>query len=368
MQSVMIRLALAISGVSAGAALAPAQNEAADAAQDEARWLRNVRQVTRDDMGFTRAGEAYFSPDGKMICFQAYPKGAAAYQIYVMNVDGTGLKMISTGEGATTCAYFSPDGKKVIFASNHLDPRPVETPKEVKERAEKAGQRNYQWSFYPGMDVWEYTLATGALKRLTTADGYDAECSYSPDGKKIVFSSMRDGDQDIYVCDADGGNAKRVVQAKGYDGGPFFSPDGKRLVYRSDRKGDGNMQIFVSSADGTGEKAITGDDVLNWCPFWHPSGKWIIFTRADHRGRPNYDLYVMRDDGSDPTRITTDPTFDGLPVFSADGRYVMWTSKRGGLESPHVFIADFVGLTPAGERSKDAPAASAPADPPRTVR
>lgn len=313
---------------------------------EEKPVLAHVSQVTFRSMGLDKAGEAYFSPDGRRITFQAYPAGKQDYQIYVMNVDGTGLEMVSTGQGATTCAYFHPDGTKLLFASNHLDPRPATLPEDIRAKAEQAGMRNYAWSFYPGMDMFEYTFATRQLKRLTDADGYDAEGSYSPDGRQIVFTSMRDGNQEIYICDADGGSPRRITNVAGYDGGPFFSPDGRRIVYRSDRVGDGNMQIFVNTIDGANEKAITGNDVLNWCPYWHPSGRYLIFTRADHRGRPNYDLYLVSDDGARQQRVTFDPAFDGLPAFSDDGKKLMWTSKRGGLSEAQVFIADFT--PPAG--------------------
>lgn len=323
-------------------------------ADGEERWFRNVQALTSSKMGLARAGEAYFSADAKRICFQAIPTGQEHYQIYVLNADGSGLEMVSTGQGATTCAYFHPDGTRMLFASNHLDPRPAVIPEEIRRAAAAAGKPDYVWPFPPGMDIFEYTFATRELRQLTTSDGYDAEASYSPDGKRIVFTSMRDGDQEIYIMDADGSSPRRVTRVKGYDGGPFFSPDGQRIVYRSDRKGTGNMQVFVNNLEGTAEKALTGDDVLNWCPYWHPSGRWLIFTRADHGTpeqprRPNYDLYLVRDDGSQTLRVTTHVRFDGLPAFSRDGSKLMWTSKRGPEDTPHVFVADFTGLTPGGE-------------------
>jgi TolB protein len=335
---------------------------AATALAQESAWFREARQLTTADMGLEKAGEAYFSPDGKRVCFQAVPKGQSEYQIYVINIDGSGLERVSTGIGATTCAYFHPDGKRLLFGSNHLDPRPVATPQEVAAAAEKAGVRNYQWSFFPGMDIFEYDFAGKSLTRLIDTPGYDAEASYSPDGKSLVFTTMRDGDQEVYVSDARGGNARRITNSKGYDGGPFFSPDGKRIVYRSDRHNNGNLQIFINNLEGTAERALTADkNVLHWCPFWHPSGKWLIFTRAEHRedARPNYDLYLLPvpadDDRADAAaiearaiRVTVDPTFDGLPVFSPDGKWLMWTSKRGGLAGAQVFIAEFVGLSRDG--------------------
>ena len=356
----------------------------------ERRWLQNIKQLTFREMGLDRSGEAYFSPDMKRICFQAYPTGKDTYQIYVMNLSGTGLKMVSTGQGATTCSYFHPDGTRMLFASNHLDQRLPESPDETELMRPREtghpgqtpasgghpggtpptgghpgghpgaapgadgssrghGQNLYAWMYYPGMDIFEYTFATEKLRKLTEADGYDAEGSYSPDGKSMVFTSFRDGNQEIYIKDLESGAVRRITNAPGKDGGPFFSPDGKRICYRSDRKGNGNLQIFVNNPDGTDERAITGDEVLNWCPYWHPSGKWLIFARADFRGRPNFDLYLIRDDGSETYRVTTDTAFDGLPVFSPDGRYLMWTSKRNGIDSPQIFIAEFTGLTPDGE-------------------
>ncbi len=323
-------------------------------------WLRHIRQLTTPDMGFTRAGEGYFDQDGTRIVFQAVPKGKTDYQIYVANLRhaASGLKlddvrMVSTGEGATTCAWFHPSGETLLFASNHLDQRPAEPPKEVKEALGRAAQSRYTWPFQPGMDIFEYRFASKELRQITRAEGYDAEGSLSPDGKKLVFTSFRDGDAEIYVSDADGSNAVRITRTKGYDGGAFFSPDGKRIVYRSDRKNenDGTMQIFVNDLTGNAEKALTDHSTLHWCPYWHPSGKWLIYTRGDHPkdGPPRYDLHLLRDDGSQDFRVTFDPSFDGLPAFSADGRYLMWSSRRGGNDSPHQFIAEFIGLNAAGE-------------------
>jgi len=311
----------------------------------EAKYLSNITQLTFDSMGFTKAGEAYFSPDGKSIIFQAVPKkegiGESDYQIYTLDLASKSPRMVSTGKGACTCAFYRPDGKKIIFASSHLDPT-LGQPKPPKP----AGA--YNWDFNEYMDIFEANPDGTDLKRLTDAKGYDAEGSYSPDGKRIVFTSMRDGDQEIYVMNADGTDQKRLTNGKGYDGGPFFSPDGKSIVYRGDRRDDGkqNLQIRMIDADGKNDRALTDNQIFNWCPFWYPNGKGFIFTQADHaayaRGeKPNYDLYMMKPDGSDVTRITFDPAFDGLPVFSPDGKKMMWTSKRGGLSEAQVFIADF---------------------------
>lgn len=308
---------------------------------DEANFLKNIDQLTTSSMNLGKAGEAYFSPDGKQIIFQATPAGQTEYQIYVMDLANRKPKMVSTGKGACTCAYFRPDGKKIIFASSHLDPT-LGQPKPAKDT------KGYAWDFNEHMDIFEADPDGSNLVRLTDAPGYDAEGAYSADGKSIVFTSNRDGDLEIYVMDADGKNQRRITKGNGYDGGPFFSPDGKAILYRGDRRGDEkmNLQIRMVGADGSNDRAITDNPIFNWCPYWLPSGKGFIFTQADHSarergGKPNYDLFLMKSDGSGTTRVTSDEEFDGLPVFSSDGKKLMWTSKRGGLSDAQVFIADF---------------------------
>ncbi len=308
---------------------------------NEARFLANITQVTDTSMGLGKAGEAYFSPDGDSIIFQATPAGQPDYQIYTMNLKTRVPRMVSTGKGACTCAFFHPKARKIMFASSHLDP----TLGQPKARKESKG---YKWDFNEYMDIFEADLEGGNLHRLTEAPGYDAEGSYSPNGKQIVFTSMRDGDQEIYVMDADGSNPRRLTNGKGYDGGPFFSPDGETILYRGDRRGDDkmNLQIRMVNVDGTNDRAITDNPIFNWCPFWHPSGKCFIFTQTDHEAyakgeKPNYDLFLMSTDGTKTTRITYHAEFDGLPVFDSTGKRLMWTSKRGGLSEAQVFIADF---------------------------
>ena len=199
---------------------------------------------------------------------------------------------------------------------------------------------HYRWSFPEGMDIFRADLDGKGLTRLTDANGYDAEGSFSPDGKQIIFTSFRDGDAEVYVMDADGENPRRITNAKGYDGGPFFSPDGKRIIYRSDRKENDMLQLYVNNVEGTDERALTAENSVNWGPFWHPDGRHIIYATSAH-GHQNYELYLMRRDGSRKMRITFAEGFDGLPVFSPDGKWLMWSSKRTADKTTQVFLARF---------------------------
>jgi TolB protein len=322
--------------------------------------LVDVVQLTR---GFARAGEAYFSNDGRWIIFQASPnKVDEPYQMYVAALHWEGDRLagiagepvrISPDNSRNTCGYFSPDGNSIIFGS---------TAGKEKADAPVGGYqrqgRDYRWDFSPGMEIfraddWKSQMGTAkqlnlARRALTDNDVYDAEGSFSPDGKWIVFTRGAGPDADLYVMRSDGsGKPLQITSAKGYDGGPFFSPEGKRLVYRSDRQGNDLLQVFTcdltfdEKGDITGfanERQLTNDANVNWAPTWHPAGKHIVFTTSTH-GHHNYELYVMRDDGSARTRLTVNPGADVLPVFSPDGRWLMWTSKRMGETTSQVFAA-----------------------------
>lgn len=319
----------------------------------EKPYLSNLRQVTQ---GFPRAGEGYFSPDGTMIVFQAFPIGYPFYQIYVQPLDKPQPRRISPGRGRTTCAYFTPDGKQILFASAHTHPEMDKLERDAWALQAAGGRRRYEWDFDPYMDLYVCDVDGTGLRRLTDTPGYDAEGSYSHDGKQIVFTSSRDGDPDLYVMNSDGTNVRQLTNVDGYDGGPFFSPDDKWIIFRSDRQKEHMLQIFMISVDGKHEVQLTDDlNTVNWAPYFHPSGGEFIWTRADYSRGPaeaNFDLYVMGIETTDTTvkpgtvtRITTHQGADVLPVFSPDGSKLMWTSNRGADGASQLWIAEYLPKT-----------------------
>ena len=315
------------------------------------KHLRNLKQLT---FGGENA-EAYFSSDGKQLIFQATRDGRRCDQIYTMNIDGSNLKMISNGEGRTTCSYFFPGAKRVLYSSTHLaDKQCPPTPD---------FSRGYVWAVYPSFDVFTANSDGSDLKQLTNTPGYDAETTMTLDGKKLVFTSTRDGDLDIYSMDADGKNVRRLTNELGYDGGPFWSYDGKQIVYRAhhpkteQEKADYTdllkqnlirpsvLELWVMNADGSNKRQVTSNGKANFGPYFFPDGKRIIFSsNMDDPDKRNFDLYKINVDGTNLERITFNNTFDGFPMFSPDGKKLVFASNRNAKArgETNVFIADWV--------------------------
>ncbi len=327
-------------------------------AQKSETHLANLRQLT---FGGDNA-EAYFSPDSKKLCFQSNnPEwNLKCDQIFYMTIEEAANNtsyqplIVSTGKGRTTCSYYMPNGKDIIYASTHLsgDACPPEPPKTGK----------YLWAIYETFDIFIADEKAKIKKQLTQTPGYDAEATVSPKGDKIVFTSTRNGDLDLYIMDINGKNVKQLTFDLGYDGGAFFSPDGTKIVFRASRpigadtieykellaKGlvaPTNMELYVINADGSGLRKITNLGKANWAPFYHPSGKKIIFS-SNHHSERGYDfqLFMINEDGTGLEQITFESMFNAFPMFSPDGKKLVFSSNRNnnGTRDTNMFIADWV--------------------------
>jgi Tol biopolymer transport system component len=335
------------------AAATPAVSATIAPEAGEEPYLANLRQLTFEGQN----AEAYFSPDDAWLIFQSTSGSLGCDQIFTMRVDGSERRMVSTGAGVTTCAYFTyPDARGVTFSSTHLADSTCP--------ARPDYSRGYVWPIHPGYDVFRAAPDGSDLVRLTDSPGYDAEATFSRDGTRIVFTSVRDGDLDLYTMDATGGNVRRLTDDVGYDGGAFFSYDGSMIVYRAHHPTDAEevadyealladhlvrpsrMEIWVMNADGTGKRELTSNGAANFAPYFSPDGERIVFASnmADPRGR-NFDLYMIDVDGSNLVQITFHPEFDAFPMFSSDGTKLVWASNRHGANEgdTNIFIADWVG-------------------------
>jgi Tol biopolymer transport system component len=322
---------------------------------DETPYLEDLQQIT---FGGENA-EAYWSFDGTQLSLQSRKINEGCDRIYRMTVlPRLGEPaLVSSGQGATTCAHFTPSGD-LLYASTHLagaacPPRPDMS-------------QGYVWALYDSYDIFKAAPDGSGLTRLTSANGYDAEATVCGRDGSIVFTSTRDGDIELYRMNSDGSNVRRLTNAPGYDGGAFFSRDCSRIVWRASRPQPGKdledyqgllarglvrpskLEIWVANADGTEAMQVTDLGAASFAPFFHPTEDVIIFSSnvGDPRGR-EFDLWAMRSDGSGLRRITHSVGFDGFPHFSPDGTRLAFSSNRAtaeGSRDTNVFLARWKGL------------------------
>ncbi len=325
----------------------------------EGKFLRNTRQLTFEG---ARSGEGYFREDGKALIFQSEREaGNPFYQIYTLDFLSGDTRRVSLGTGKTTCAFFQHGTGRILYSSTHEDPMALQKQKEELEFRASGKTRRYSWDYDPAYELYSAKEDGSEVTRLTQSVGYDAEASFSPDGKLIVFTSTRGAYPleklsteekarfekdpayfaDLYVMESDGTNVRRVTNTPGYDGGPFFSPDGKRILWRRFDSGGMNADVFSARIDGSDVRKITDFQSMSWAPYFHPSGEYLIFT-SNKFGFENFELFIVDSEGKkEPVRITTTDGFDGLPVFSPDGSRLCWTSNRGSEKRSQLFLAEW---------------------------
>lgn len=325
------------------------------------KHLKNLRQLT---YGGDNA-EAYFSYDNKYLSFQSNNKnwGLACDQIFNLNIaeatKDTNYRpsKISTGDGRTTCSYFLKDGKHILYASTHAADKAC--PANPAPRAD----HKYLWAVYESFDIYVADLNGKITQQLTNSPGYDAEATLSPDGNKIVFTSIRSGDLELWTMNVDGSDIKQITNGLGYDGGAFFSPDGKKLVFRASRPQSEieqkeykellsqglvmptNMEIYTCNVDGSELKQVTHLGKANWAPYFLPDGKKLIFSSNHDAERGyNFNLFTVNLDGSELEKITFESNFNAFPMFSRDGKQIVFSSNRNnhGTHDTNLFIADWV--------------------------
>ncbi len=324
--------------------------EAPQAPAAEGAFLANVRQLT---FGGQNA-EAYWSPDGGKLVFQSTRDGAECDQIYVMNADGSAVRRVSTGKGATTCGYFLSDNKSIVYASTHLagdacPPRPDRS-------------KGYVWPVHAGYDIFLTDERGAAPKRLTDAAGYDAEATVNWRTGKIVYTSKSSGDLELWSMNPDGSEKKQLTASFGYDGGAFYSPDGAKLVWRANHPAEGEaaaryaalladnltapmkMELFIGDAGGGG-KQITDFGCASFAPQFTPDGKNIIFSsNKNNCGSREFDLFLVDLDGANLRQVTDFGGFTSFAEFAPDGKRLVFSSDRNAKSRYefNIFVADWM--------------------------
>jgi len=320
----------------------------------------NVRQLT---FGGDNA-EAYFSYDGKSLVFQKSntKEGIACDQIWMGKIPETAdekfsPKLVSTGTGRTTCAFFYPGDQYLVYASTHLGSKDCPP---VPDRT-KYGNK-YIWPIYESFELFKADRHGKIVKQLTNTPGYDAEATLSPDGKTILFTSMRTGDLELFTMNTKGKKIKQITNMPGYDGGAWFSPDGKKILWRASRPqtpeelkeykellsqnlvAPTRMEVWIANVDGSDAKQVTHLGQANWAPNFTPSGKIIFCSNHEYKRGFPFNMYVMNQDGTQMEKVSRDKGFDAFPMFSPDGKKVVFCSNRnnGGTRDTNVFIADWV--------------------------
>jgi Tol biopolymer transport system component len=317
--------------------------------------LANVRQLT---FGGQNA-EAYWSVDGKKLVYQSRQPQFPDEQIFMMNADGSGKTLVSTGLGRTTCSYFTPDQRWIYFSSTHERNEGAQKPVDMS--------KGYVWMVNPEFALYRVRTAevrkgTAKPETVIKLGGYVAETTIAPNSRFMTLTLDQNGDLDIYRANLDGSNLKQLTDEVGYDGGPFVSWCSKYIVYRRDKIDNdaelkdykelhaqhlvrpSKLEIWIMDADGKNKRQLTQLNAASFAPFLHPNGKSVIFSTnyGDPRGR-EFDLWMVDVDGTNLRRITHTPDFDGFPMFSRDGKKLVWAANRNGKVrgETNIFVADW---------------------------
>ncbi len=324
--------------------------------------LSNVRQLT---FGGQNA-EAYWNLDCTKLVFQARVPGAIYpdEQIFEMNADGSGKRLVSTGKGRCTCSYFTPDGKYIYLSSTHATNQGPQAPVDRSKGYVWAIDPNYAMYRIPADSPFSNDGNAFDLFKPVVAppQHYVAETTIAPNGKFMVWTSDKDGDLDIYRSDLNGGHVKRLTHEVGYDGGPFVSWDSKKVVYRRDAFDNESqvkdyqdllkqhmirptkLEIWIMDADGRNKHQVTHLNCASFAPFLHPDGKRIVFSSnyGDPKGR-EFDVFMINVDGTGLERITHSKDFDGFPMFTRDGKRLVFASDRyqTAAYETNIFVADW---------------------------
>jgi len=255
-----------------------------------------------------------FSPEGTRIAFALNQNGRQG-EIYVVNVDGTGLRHLGGVPGMALEPRWSPDSRQIVFEgwAQPYDSNPFASPDLYLANVDGSGQGQLTTD---GSTPW--SGHEGSI-------GLNEDPSWSPDGSRILFvheyfpDDKPGGGQHLYTVRPDGTGLTRITKGSGFDSQPDWSPDGSRIAFSHYTGGDGVQYIAVAKANGSNVRRLTNPDGYGDTePSWSPDGKQLAFTRSF--GSPDYCHAVFRinADGSGETELpsdyASDPHWQSLPA------------------------------------------------------
>ena len=274
------------------------------------------------------------------------------FEIYMMDADGKNQRRLTNNDFPDTNPSWSPDGKRIIF---------------VSERNKNIAAEEGPVMIGGGIIIGDmrkrpqiYVMDADGKNQHRLSNEFFAEWhpSWSPDGKRIVFTSsgamdVAGGHWRIYVMDADGGNKQNLSNEGEDDYYPSWSPDGKRIAFVSIRDGRGNLDIYVMDADGSNQQRLTENPDHEWEPSWSPDGERIAFTSSKLPDvmPANSDIYVIDADGKNQRRLTKNTSRNTDPSWSPDGKRIVFVSNRDRNYEIYVMNAD--GARQVRRRTKD---------------
>jgi len=211
----------------------------------------------------------------------------------------------------------------------------------LAQSEEEPGPENGRIAFTSNRDGNNeiYVMDADGSNQVNVSNNPSADGSplWSPDRSSILFLSLRDDNSEIYVMDADGGNQMRLTNNQTSDVSPLWSPDGSRIVFRHTVDNSNCNEIYVMDADGGNQMRLTNNSSCDNNPSWSPDGGRIVF---DCNRDSNSEIYVMDADGSNQVNVSNNPSADAFPLLSPDGSSILFVSNRDGNNEIYVMDAD----------------------------